>query len=159
MNYLIKPLIQSITRNIRIGRKSSELSQHGTEASKVSTYQSKEWPETWGIPKPEPFVSEGLGSGLRTWACFSTVKGSIGLHSQFQGGLWTWSQSCFALWPTAGVRIRFIWHCHVQSNQSNQGSSQYPQSITKHAAHMVHGGMITSKSLHIWNTQKRQIYD
>lgn len=106
-------------------------------------------PRAWGGPKPEPFVNEQPWLWSQDMGLFQFSKGSVGLHSQLQGGLRIRSQSCFALWPTAAAHIRFIWHCHVQSNHMpvlKSVSTVYIQ-ITKkqqHTVHMVHRGMITN---------------
>ncbi len=162
MNYLIKPLIQSITRNIRKGRKLSEPSQHGTEASKVSTHQSKEWPEHWTTkpcPGPEvdqnlsPLLLNGLGSGPRTWACFSSVKVLLGYIPSSKVGSEPDTKAVLLfglpLQPASGSSGTAMSNLIICQCSSQYIHSQH-LNYKKHAAHMAHRGMITnSKTLSI----------
>lgn len=77
----------------------------------------------WGGPN-QNLVKKNLESLVTEWSwlwsqdtgLFQFSKGSVGPHSQLQGGLRNWSWSCFTLWPCTTGCIRFIWPCHVQSN-------------------------------------------
>lgn len=152
----MKPLIQSITRNIRKGRKWSEPSQHGIEASEVIAHQSQEWPEHWTTkpcPGPEvdqnlsPLLLNGLGSGPRTWVCFSSVKVLLGYIPSSKVGSEPDPKAVllFGLPPqpasgSSGTAMSNLIIC--------QGSSQHPQSTFKLqktcSPHGTHRGMITS---------------